>query len=289
MIKIKRSLLRLCFLIVSIGGICLLVFYNICRKDSSVVSSELLKYHIIAHNMGGEVDSKEGFENAYTRGTRLFDADLRFSKDGELILCHEWDGLIGYFSFSKEDIYYNDLKVGQVERSLLPSKEEYCQTKIDNKYTMISFADVVEYMKEWGDIYIVCDAKEDVEETYSTICKTADYSPDVLNRIVVSLYREEDFDIVKSIYPFKHFAIRQYENLPRSADEIINICKEKQINIVNVGTAYCDRDTIKAYKKNGLFVYAAVVNDISYFDMLRENGVHGIVSDFIYEDMMDAK
>ncbi|EEQ62096.1 hypothetical protein CBFG_05808 [Clostridiales bacterium 1_7_47FAA] len=267
----------------------MLVFYNICRKDSSVVSSELLKYHIIAHNMGGEVDSKEGFENAYTRGTRLFDADLRFSKDGELILCHEWDGLIGYFSFSKEDIYYNDLKVGQVERSLLPSKEEYCQTKIDNKYTMISFADVVEYMKEWGDIYIVCDAKEDVEETYSTICKTADYSPDVLNRIVVSLYREEDFDIVKSIYPFKHFAIRQYENLPRSADEIINICKEKQINIVNVGTAYCDRDTIKAYKKNGLFVYAAVVNDISYFDMLRENGVHGIVSDFIYEDMMDAK
>ena len=279
----------MCFLIVSIGGICLLVFYNICRKDSSAASSELLKYHIIAHNMGGEVDSKEGFENAYTRGTRLFDADLRFSKDGELILCHEWDGLIGYFSFSKEDIYYNDLKVGQVERSLLPSKEEYCQTKIDNKYTMISFADVVEYMKEWGDIYIVCDAKEDVEESYSTICKIADYSPDVLNRIVVSLYREEDFDIVKSIYPFKHFAIRQYENLPRSADEIINICKEKQINIVNVGTAYCDTDTIKAYKKNGLFVYAAVVNDISYFDMLRETGVHGIVSDFIYEDMMDAK
>jgi len=270
-------------------GICLLVFYNICRKDSSAASSELLKYHIIAHNMGGEVDSKEGFENAYTRGTRLFDADLRFSKDGELILCHEWDRLIGYFSFSKEDIYYNDLKVGQVERSLLPSKEEYCQTKIDNKYTMISFADVVEYMKEWGDIYIVCDAKEDVEETYSTICKIADYNPDVLNRIVVSLYREEDFDIVKSIYPFKHFAIRQYENLPRSADEIINICKEKQINIVNVGTAYCDTDTIKAYKKNGLFVYAAVVNDISYFDMLRETGVHGIVSDFIYEDMMDAK
>lgn len=31
------------------------------------------------------------------------------------------------------------------------------------------------------------------------------------------------------------------------------------------------------------------MNDISYFDMLRENGVHGIVSDFIYEDMMDAK
>lgn len=276
-------------MIVSIGGICLLVFYNICRKDSSAASSELLKYHIIAHNMGGEVDSKEGFENAYSRGTRLFDADLRFSKDGELILCHEWDGLIGYFSFNEEDIYYNDLKVGQVERSLLPSKEEYCQTKIDNKYTMISFADVVEYMKEWGDIYLVCDAKEDVEETYSTICKIADYNLDVLNRIVVSLYREEDFDIVKSIYPFKHFAIRQYENLPRSADEIINICKEKQINIVNVGTAYCDTDTIKAYKKNGLFVYVAVVNDISYFDMLRENGVHGIVSDFIYEDMMDAK
>lgn len=57
------------------------------------------------------VDSKEGFENAYARGTRLFDADLRFSKDGELILCHEWEGVSGYFSFSKEDIYYNDINV----------------------------------------------------------------------------------------------------------------------------------------------------------------------------------
>ena len=38
-----------------------------------------------------------------------------------------------------------------------------------------------------------------------------------------------------------------------------------------------------------ILMYAAVVNDISYFDMLRETGVHGIVSDFIYEDMMDAK
>ena len=52
-----------------------------------------------------------------------------------------------------------------------------------------------------------------------------------------------------------------------------SICKEKQINIVNVGTAYCDTDTIKAYKENGLFVYAAVVNDISYFDKLRDIGV----------------
>ena len=70
---------------------------------------------------------------------------------------------------------------------------------------MISFADVVEQMKEWKDIYIVCDAKEDVEETYLSVCKTADYNPDVLNRIVVSLYRADDFDIVKDIYHLNIF------------------------------------------------------------------------------------
>ena len=57
------------------------------------------------------------------------------------------------------------------------------------------------------------------------------------------------------------------------------------LNILPLG----DTDTIKAYKENGLFVYAAVVNDISYFDKLRDIGVDGIVSDFIYEDMIDAK
>lgn len=40
-------------LIISIGCICLLVFYNICRKGNSVASSGIIKYHIIAHNMGG--------------------------------------------------------------------------------------------------------------------------------------------------------------------------------------------------------------------------------------------
>ena len=52
-------------LIISIGCICLFVFYNICRKGNSAASSGFIKYHIIAHNMGGGVDSKEGFENAY--------------------------------------------------------------------------------------------------------------------------------------------------------------------------------------------------------------------------------
>lgn len=285
MIKIIKNLIL--FLIVIIGSIYLFISYD---KGNNAASSQLLNYHIIAHNMGGvDFDSKEGFEKSYARGTRLFDADLRFSRDGELILCHEWDGLLGYFAFDEEDIYYNDIKVGQVERSLLPSKEEFCQTTIDSQYTMISFADMVEYMKDLDDMYIVCDAKEDVEETYHSICKTADYNSDILNRIVVSLYRTDDFDIVKSIYPFKHFAIRQYENLPRDADEIISICKEKQINIVNVGVSYCDVETIKLYKDNGLFVFAAVVNDISYYEKLRYIGVDGIVSDFIYEDMIDAK
>lgn len=40
-------------LIISIGCICLLVFYNICRKGNSAASSGIIKYHIIAHNMGG--------------------------------------------------------------------------------------------------------------------------------------------------------------------------------------------------------------------------------------------
>ena len=52
MIKIKRGLLML-LLIISIGCICLLVFYNICRKGNSAASSGFIKYHIIAHNMGG--------------------------------------------------------------------------------------------------------------------------------------------------------------------------------------------------------------------------------------------
>ena len=51
MIKIKRGLLML-LLIISIGCICLLVFYNICRKGNSAASSGFIKYHIIAHNMG---------------------------------------------------------------------------------------------------------------------------------------------------------------------------------------------------------------------------------------------
>lgn len=75
--KNKKKPVKVVFFDCFYRGYLLACILHICRKDSSVVSSELLKYHIIAHNMGGEVDSKEGFEMHILGGhvylMRIFD------------------------------------------------------------------------------------------------------------------------------------------------------------------------------------------------------------------------
>ncbi len=261
---------------------------------NTLMEKEEYTYKIITHGMGkidGMISSntKEGFEVSYENGNRLFDADIRFSRDNELILCHEWNALLGYFSYQEKDIYYDDLHVGQLPNELLPDKDEFSEIRIKGEYTPLCFSDVIGYMKEKTDFYIFLDIKTDIKKTLEKICLDCKNDPKLLDRMIPSVYHFEDVDIAKEIYPFKNIAIRQYENKEISPEEIVDFCKKRKVNIVNINYKYCTESLLSFYQDNNMSVFVAVINNEEELDNFLSMGASGIVSDDIFEDMVNGK
>ena len=81
--KCWKYILMLC-------GCCVL-----CSCSKPTQEAKFYDYNVIAHAGGGidgniYTDSLEALNQSYQNGTRLFDIDLRFTSDDEIVLRHDW-------------------------------------------------------------------------------------------------------------------------------------------------------------------------------------------------------
>lgn len=263
---------------------------GLCACSLSTKNVNFYDYNVIAHACGGidgytYTDSLEALNHSYDNGDRLFDIDLRFSSDGEIILRHEWKQDLGQPDFEylmDVESYVDKYKVGQIVREQLPALEEFKNTLIFSKYTPLSFRDVVSWMKTHSDAYMVLDVKENPEETYTWIVENFKDDEEILNHLVLSCYDSQDLETVLDIYPFKNYMLRQYINNPDEFEKIISDCKEYQIKAVSIDLRYESDERIQDIRNNGVKIYWAVVNDIEKYT--QEHLGDGVVSDWITEN-----
>ena len=81
--KCWKYILMLC-------GCCVL-----CSCSKPTQEAKFYDYNVIAHAGGGidgniYTDSLEALNQSYQNETRLFDIDLRFTSDDEIVLRHDW-------------------------------------------------------------------------------------------------------------------------------------------------------------------------------------------------------
>lgn len=272
--KNKKILFFLFFLLII--SILFIFSYNLHHKEMN--EKNLLwyqKYKVIAHSLGGidgysYTNSLESFEKSYKNGIRLYDADFDITSDGVYVLRHSWDDNMGV----------------KYASGIVPTYNEFMENKIHSRYTPLSLKKFLEIMNKYSDIYVAFDAKNDISKMYSDLVNLAisENLEHVLDRVIVSFYKYEDYYKLKEIYPFKNYAIRYYENDPKNVDELITFCLENNIHVVNIKMIYIDKnDEWKKIIDNGLTVYAAIVNDDITYKKLSDMGVWGIVSDLIEE------
>lgn len=251
-------------------------------------------YKFIAH-AGGAIDgklytnSKEAFEQSYSNGNRVFDADLTFTSDGVLVLKHSWLDDLEQENISSRITNYwiDDYGHIQISKSETPSYEEFQNTLIFHKYESMSFLDLLHFMKSHKDIYVACDAKEDVTEVYTYIVNIAKENnfEDLLNRIIVSFYKFEDYDKIKEIYPFENYVIRQQKGDGQFKNyyELAKFCLDNQIPVVNIYTGYIDNDDISVLLDNNIKIYAATVDSIGEMKKYINKGITGAITNYLYE------
>lgn len=274
--KIRSVILVLC------GGIMLVV----AAIESDLFSFITFQYHftqrqwydenrVVIHAFGAidglaYTNSREALENSYAGGNRVFECDMILTSDQKLVACHDWNTGMQK-GFSEENI---------------PTRELFMNTKIYDKYTPMSIDEIVIFMKEHPDVYLVTDTKSAEEEYYQIefqqwIDTAEEYScEDILERVIVQIYHPYMYGDIKRLYPFKNFIFtlyaEGYTGNPEEMKEYAKFCRLNQVDVITMrADFYTDElnEICKAYEVQ-LFVHTVNEQEDKNYFMERNVGIY---------------
>lgn len=241
----------------------------------------ILNQKFIAHALGGIDDktytnSLEALEENYNRGMRLFEVDLAMTSDNVMVARHDWGDYL-YMQLEQEpkDDKYEPL-----------SESEFRSMRINNKYTPISFEDLLKIMDDKKDMYLVLDTKstdtEEIIEQYTWIIeKTKKINPKLLNRIIPQIYNRNMLDTININHKFKNVFYTLYLDYI-SNEEIIEFVKENEsiISIIVSELRY-DKALIDMLNEQKVSSYVHTINDVDVAKDYFDDGVSGVYTDFL--------
>ncbi len=246
-------------------------------KDYSFTENKL-----VAHAMGGIdnitiTNSLEAFLENYEKGFRVFEVDLQYTIDGKLVAVHDFGNPY------KNRLYYKydeSLQKGYV------TYEEFKNNVVFGGYTPLDFADIINLMKEYEDIYIITDTKYTEESNiirqFNDMIEIAkEIDERTLNRLIPQLYTYEMYDIVDSIYDFNSYVMTLYMLQNLDYNELANFVYEKGIGVVTMDEYTGTENLIHKLSDFGVKSYIHTINDIEVMDKFIKRGAYGFYSDFI--------
>lgn len=238
----------------------------------------------VAHALGGiegfaYTNSKEALENSYNNGFRIFEADVKLTSDKKLVLVHGW---------TKKD-YKQRLGLEYNEENPVMDYDIYMSSKIQEKYTPLSFKDLADFIKEHKDMYIMIDignkSYEETKEIYSKIVEDCNSYSKILNRLIVGGHTTDMIKAVKECYDFKLINLYWAEDDKReekikTEEKFVKYCEENGITSLSISTDRFSDDFGEFMQENDMIVYVFTENNESKAkDILKNADLVG--TDFI--------
>lgn len=247
--------------------------HRVCGTLPVKTGKQWISHSCYAHGMGAIdgvclTNSKEAFLYSYSKGYRVFECDLAYTEAEELILLHLGDPF-EYILKNKGDVLYKYAanSINRMSKDGLPySYKELRMEKLFGVYQPLSFADLLDLMEEYEDIYIIPDMSHmDGARHYNTVIDVVkEKNDDLLDRFIFEINYEEIGEISNLqnktsrvsymlIHDHRQYLNNRYTNLelvecakalniklimvgvPRINQNLIDIAKEKEISI----GAYC--------------------------------------------------
>lgn len=266
------------------------------------LSDNWYDYAVVGHAFGG-FDGKDDYTNTYDAlvynynlGNRVFEIDLGVTSDDEIVLLHEWKQ------------YHDIFKLGENDEWKQETLDYFKSHRIYDKYTTLTFSELLAIMTKIPDFYIVLDSKTfDVpttEKMYSRIVDmVSKIDEKLLDRIVPQAYSPEIYDKILEIYPFRDVIFTLYSYYADSdGDRIYRAVKERKIKSV---VMHMDNDwairvirDVRDYARwdeewnySNMKIFIHTVNDLEKVkSIIEEEKFYGIYSDYIHEkDVQNIK
>lgn len=212
-------------------------------------------------------NSREALEETLSAGHRLVEVDFRFTLDEHLVCVHEWYDLKGI-----KDCCYLDVFLG---------------TKIMGEYTPMTAEDIVQYMIQYPDLYIIVDTKEyGIAGVVAELINLCGYDSSVAERFIIQCYTRGDKAKITDVYPFpeENFLFSVYKFGSNRVDSILQICQDEGISVVAVHNGRWSEETMARFLDAGCIVFEHTVNEVSLVETSLKKGVYGFYTDSLQQD-----
>ncbi len=273
----KKTVIRLIVICLVTGAVAFgaaFLMRQIRMKEIKAVREVIDREGYIIHACGSLTDEKTGKEydyinnmdalkNAYDNGHRVFEVDFLFSLDGELLCSHEW-----------EHLYLND----ELLTDTPVTKDEFLKLKRYNVFSTMWFGDLVDYMKEHEDMYVITDISGGNEEGAAYIAR---FCPELMDRFIVQIYHEYEYDPIRKL-GFKNviYTLFGTGESERTPEKLMSASRKHDL----VGYTFWyywadDPEFLASLKRTKIPLYVHTVTDEQlekkYFDM----GISAIYTD----------
>ncbi|MBQ9459631.1 MAG: hypothetical protein IJU66_06825 [Oscillospiraceae bacterium] len=215
----------------------------------------------------------EGFLMHYNSGARVFEVDIRLTADGKPVLRHDWIG---------------GLQDG-VDTTSIPTLDEFRSKPILDKYTPLSFRDLLLLMAEYPDICIITDTKftdaETVTMQFNAMLDDAHAlgMSYLFDRMIVQVYSPDHFTVVDGLHHFPFYIYTLYQDyFGRTEDSFRNkcvFCQENGIMGLTLNAELWDADFLPISNWRSINVYLHTINDADEGRRLLRTGVRAVYSD----------
>lgn len=238
----------------------------------------ILQYYSTINNniylmhAGGGIDNKaytnsiEAIEKSYDEGYRLFEVDVRLTKDGYPVLVHDW--LINDYKKRIQEDWYLEV-IPNEDGLYVPTLEIFQTFRIQNDYTATTFKMLSDFMKEHKDMYVLVDAGyADFAETYALyegilrVCN----DENVLNRLITGGHTKGSVEAQQSLYKFPLINMYIAEDAIRekefgSIDDWLQYCYKVGANSYSTSYVTHTEELAKYLSDKGLYSYIFTIDD----------------------------
>lgn len=246
----------------------------------------------IMHALGGDegsysyINSLETLKKLYNQGYRLYEVDVNLTSDDKAVLVHGWsktdyEKRIGTYYYNTDDL--------NTENQYVPTYDEFMDYKIQGKYKATSFCELVDFMKQNTDMYVMIDiGRKSYNETKHIyeilVSETKDV--DVLRRFIVGGRTKGMIQAIRDVYDFPIINLYLASEDKREPDwldlgNFVKYCKDNGIISFSVSSTTYGADTAEILDVSGLVCYVFTVNDLHDEKRYREMGVEIIGTDFL--------
>lgn len=251
-------------------------------EDALTAEDILSSARIVAHGMGaiGQVTTPlnclEGFLAQYWAGVRVFEADLRLTRDGQVVLRHDW--------------WNADWQEG-ISWVAIPTREKFRSEPILGKYTPLSFQDLLLLMEQYPDICVITDSKFTDSDVFTIqfdamLADARELGLTYLfDRIVVQIYNSNMFHALDKLYPFPHYIYTLYnEGFGRTEEDFREkaaFCRRQGIKGLTMPEGWWDPAYAAIAREYGVRVYVHTVNNLDDAKRFLSSGVDGVYTDYL--------